>query len=77
MVLEKKKFVRVLNSLPQDQMLDWSKMKTLADDKINANENLEFGLGRVENIMGNGENTSHQHFFFSHNVFKRLLSQGC
>ena len=35
-------------------ILDWSKLKALADDKLNAIEKLKFGLGRVENMMGKG-----------------------
>ena len=33
----------------------WSKLKALADDKINVTEKLKFVLGRVENIVGKGE----------------------
>ena len=36
-------------------MLDWSKFKAFADDKVNVNENVKFGVGRVENIVGKGE----------------------
>ena len=38
------------NSLPNDKFLDWSKLKALADDKINVTKKLKFILGRVENI---------------------------
>ena len=47
--------VRV-NSLPNDNILDRSKLKTFADDKITVTENLKFVFERVENIMGKGEN---------------------
>ena len=47
--------VRV-NSLPNDKILDRSKLKTFADDKINVTENLKFVFERVENIVGKGEN---------------------
>ena len=50
------------NSLPNDKILDWSKLKAFADDKIKATEKLKFGLGRVENIVGKGENAGYQHF---------------
>ena len=53
------------NSLPNDKILDWSKFKAFADDKINVTEKLNFVLGRVESI-----------FSFSHDVFKRLFIQG-
>ena len=56
------------NSLPLDKFLDCSKLKALADDKINVTK-FKFGLGRVENIMGKGENAGY-------NVFKRPLCQG-
>ena len=39
--------------------LDWSKMKTFADNKINVNEKLKFGLERVENMVGKGENAGY------------------
>ena len=59
-----------MNLLPNDKILDWSKFKAFADDKINVCEKLKFGLGRVEKIVGKGENAVYQHFSFFHNVFK-------
>ena len=44
------------------QVLDWSKLKALADDKINRTEKLKFVLGRVEIIVAKGENAGYQHF---------------
>ena len=41
----------LLNSLPNDQILDWSRLKTFADDKINLNEKLKLVLERIENIV--------------------------
>ena len=52
-------------------------MKGIAHDKINVNQKLKSVLRRVENIMGKGENAGHQHFLFSHNIFKWLFTQGC
>ena len=48
-------YTQCFNSLPSDKILDWCKLKAFADDKINANEILKFGLGRVENIAGKGK----------------------
>ena len=62
--------VSLFNSLSNDKILDWPKLKAFADDKMNLNEQLKFGFRKVENIVGNGENAG------SHNVFKRLLPQG-
>ena len=43
--------------------------------KQNVTEKLKFVVERVENIVEKGENAGYQYFSFSHNVFKRLLSQ--
>ena len=49
-------YSELLNSLPKDKILDRSKLKAFADDKINVNQKLKFDLGKVENIVGKGEN---------------------
>ena len=51
--------VFIFNSLPNDKILDWSKIKAYADDKINVTEKLNFVLGRVSNIVGKGENAGY------------------
>ena len=50
-----------LNPLPNDKIFDWSKLKEFTDKK-NVTEKLKFVLGRVEKIMGKGENVGYQHF---------------
>ena len=50
------------NPLLNHKVLDWSKLKELAEDKINVTEKLKFVLGTVESIVGKGENTGYQHF---------------
>ena len=62
--VEKKLAKHWFNSLPNDKLLDWSKLKAIADVKINVTEKLKFVLGRVENT-GKGENAGHQHFLHS------------
>ena len=52
-----------LNSLPNDKILDLSRLKALADDTINVSKKLKLVLGRVENILGKGENAVYQQFF--------------
>ena len=37
-------------------------MKVFAEDKIYVTEKLKFVLGRIENIVGKGENAGYQHF---------------
>ena len=54
------RFSSSVNSLPNDKILDWNKMKAFADDKIDVIEKLKFVLGRVENIVGKA--VGYQHF---------------
>ena len=54
----------IANPLSNKKILDWSKLKAFADDKINVTQKLIFALGRVENIVGKGENAGYQHFLF-------------
>ena len=54
-----------------------TKLKAFADDKINMNEKLKLGLGKVEHIVGNWEMLVTSIFPFFHNVFKSPLFQGC
>ena len=46
------------NCLATNKILDWSKLKVSADNK------LKFDFGRVENIAGREKNAGYQHFFF-------------
>ena len=70
----------LINSLLSDKILDWFKLKAFADDKIKVPVLkmmiFVFDNDKTENIVGKGENAT-SIFSFSHNVFKRLLSQGC
>ena len=50
------------NSLPNDKILDLSKLKAFSDDNLNVYQKLKFALGRVEDIVGKGENAGYQHF---------------
>ena len=50
-----------INSLPNDKVLDLTKLKAFADNKINVTQMLKFSLGRVENVE-KGENAGYQHF---------------
>ena len=70
------------NSLPNDQYLDQSKLKSLPGDKINVNGKLKFVLRRTENIVGKGENAGHRHFlwptmFSKGFFFKVVKSRNC
>ena len=58
------KFVawKSVNSLPNDKILDLSYLKDFADDKIIVTYKMNFVMGIVENIVGNGKNAGYQHF---------------
>ena len=61
-----------MNSLPNNNISDWSKFEAIADDKKKVLKKLGFLVRRIENIVGRGENAGYQHF----SVLKRLLFQG-
>ena len=47
-----------VSSLPKDKILDLTKLKAFADDKIYVTQ--MFVFDGVENIIGKGENAAHQ-----------------
>ena len=61
---------RLFNSLPNDKFQDLLKLKAFAEDKTNVAEKLTFVFGRVENIVGKGENAGHQHFLLFPQCFQ-------
>ena len=65
-------FGKVLIPLPNNKILDHSKLKAFADDKINVTAKQKFVLGRVENIVGEGKNAGYQHF----SPFPTMISKG-
>ena len=65
-----------VNSLPNNKISNWCKLKALADDKINVTEKLKVILGRVENIVGKGENAGYQHFLLFHLCFQKASYTG-
>ena len=66
-------FLLALNFLPNDKILDMTKLRTFADDKLNVAEIKISLYDRVENTVEKGENAGYQHFSFSHSVFQSLL----
>ena len=65
----------IFNSLPQDKILDWFKLKAFADNNISVAKMMISPCDRVENNVGRGENSGYKYTFFSHDVFKRLIPQ--
>ena len=66
-------FERVI-SLPNQKILAQSKLKALANDKINVAKRLKFGSGSAENIMGNGKNAGYKHFLHFPKCFQKPFS---
>ena len=69
--------VKELTILPDDKILDQTKLKAFADEKLDVTKMIISVFERMENIVGKGEIACTSNFSFSHNVFKRLLSQMC
>ena len=69
--------LKKLNSLPNDKILQESKLKAFAEDKIVLTKKLKFLLGRVENIVEKGENAGYQHFLLFPQFFKSFLFHKC
>ena len=55
-------FLLSLKSLPKRKILDWSKLKVFADDKMNIAQMMISAFDSVENKVENGENVGYQHF---------------
>ena len=60
-----------LSSVPNNKILDVTRLKAFADDKINVAQIMISVFDWVENIVGKEENAGF------HNVFKRPLSWDC
>ena len=75
-VVKSQDYVEQVNSLPNDKILDQSKLKAFADDKIDFVEMMIYILDMVENTVGKGENAGYQHFLLFPQCFPKLSSLG-
>ena len=64
----------MVNCLPSDKILSWTKLKTFADDKFLAANMIFFFPFRVENIVGKGQNAGYQHFLLFPQCFQKVSS---
>ena len=55
------------------EIFNWSKLKKIANDKIDVTQKLKFGFGRIENIVGKGENAGYQHFLLFPQCFQKAF----
>ena len=65
----------MIDSLPNDKILDWAKLKALADDTIKLAKMMIFVFDRVENIVEKGENAGNQHFLLFPHCFLPILKE--
>ena len=63
-----------VNPFPHNKILDQTKLKGFADDKLNVTKMIISAFDRAENIVGKGEIACTSNVPYSHNVFKRFLS---
>ena len=66
----------LVNSLSNGKILDQSKLKAFADDKLKLFKMANIVLDKVEKIAGKEENAGHQHFLFFPQFFQKPFSLG-
>ena len=81
MTCDKRTFIILLftycfNSLPNDKVLAWFKLKAFADVKMNVTYKQKFFLELKENIVGKGENAGYQHFLLFPQCFQKVSFSG-
>ena len=64
-----------LYSLPNDKILDWTKFKVIADNKLDVTKIMISLRNRVENTVGIGEDAGYQHFLLSSQCFRKVSSK--
>ena len=64
------------NSLPYNKILDVTKLKAFAGDKINVAQMMISVFDKVENVMGKGENAGNQQFLLSPQCFRNASFLG-
>ena len=75
-IFGKRIIIWIVNPLSNDKIFGKSKLEAFADNKINANQKLQFALGRVVNIVGKEENAGYQHFLLFPQCFKKHTFSG-
>ena len=75
-IIGKEENVLLINSLPNNKILDWTKLKAFADDKLDIAKTMTSVYDRVENIVGKGENASYQHFLLFSRCFQKFSFSG-
>ena len=63
---------QIISSLPSDNILNWTKFKAFADEKLKVAKMTNLILDRLENIVGKEGNAGFQHFL----LFQKMFSKG-
>ena len=72
-----KDFLHLVKPLPNNKILDWSKLKTFAGNKKDAVKKMMGSIhNRVENTVGKGENPGNQPFLLFAHCFPKSSSIG-
>ena len=64
------------NPLPNDKILDVTKLKAFAEEKLNIAKMTISLFDKVKNTVGKGENAGYQHFLFFPQCFPWPSPQG-
>ena len=67
---------RQINLLPNDKILNMTKLKAFADNQLNIARMMISLLDRVENTVGKEENAGYQHFLLFLQCFLKPSSLG-
>ena len=62
-----------VNPLPNNKILDWSKLKAIADDKMKVLKMVIFVFDMIENIVEKEGNASYQYFLFLPQCFQKAF----
>ena len=63
-----------INPLPGNKISDQSKLKALADNKLDVTQNIKLVFHIIENIAGKEENAGYQHFLLFPQCFQKAFS---
>ena len=66
----------MFNPLPDDKILDWSKLKQFADDNFKFDENNRKFSKRVESTVGKGEIAHYEQFLLFPQCFQKACFPG-
>ena len=69
-------YLKTFNPLPDDKILDWSKLKQFADDNFKFDENSRKFSKWVEKTVGKGEIARYEQFLLFPQCFQKACFPG-